>query len=72
MLITSSCIFVAPAFLTPSLPSTDAEHIAEKGREQVTCDDLVKAIRNEGRAMVPDAVKAELLAKIKSFIMNLS
>ena len=45
--------------------------IAERGRD-VTARELVEAIRNEGRATVPDSVKAELLTQIKGFIMGLS
>mmetsp|Transcript_30678 Transcript_30678/g.78377 ORF Transcript_30678/g.78377 Transcript_30678/m.78377 type:complete len:110 (-) Transcript_30678:919-1248(-) len=44
------------------------EYIHKRGRDNVTTDDIVKAIRPEGRASVPDAIKAELLAEIKKFI----
>jgi enhancer of yellow 2 transcription factor len=47
------------------------EYIARRGSEQVTTDDIVRAVRPEGRARVPDSVKAELLAEIKKFIQSL-
>ncbi|KAG2484706.1 hypothetical protein HYH03_016534 [Edaphochlamys debaryana] len=47
------------------------EYVAKKGRDQVTTDDIVRAIRPEGRATVPDSVKAELLAEIKKFILSI-
>lgn len=46
------------------------DYINKRGRDNVTTDDIVKAVRPEGRASVPDAVKAELLAEIKKFINN--
>lgn len=48
-----------------------AEFIQQKGREGVTTEDVVKAVRPGARARVPDSVKAELLADIKKFILNL-
>ena len=41
---------------------------SEKGLEKVKLDDLVKEITPKGRSTVPDAVKRELLAKIKDFL----
>lgn len=48
-----------------------AEYIARHGRESVTTEDIVRAVRPEGRATVPDAIKAELLAEIKKYILSL-
>ncbi len=45
--------------------------MSKKGREAFTTDDIVRAVRPEGRATVPDAVKAELLAEIKRFILSI-
>lgn len=45
-----------------ALPIQFAEYIQKRGRENVTTDDIVRAVRPEGRSLVPDAVKAELLA----------
>lgn len=47
------------------------EYVSKKGREAFTTDDIVRAVRPEGRATVPDAVKAELLAEIKRFILSI-
>jgi enhancer of yellow 2 transcription factor len=37
----------------------------------VSADEIVRAVRPEGRAAVPDNVKAELLTRIKGFIQSL-
>ncbi len=42
--------------------------VREKGLERVKLDDLVRDITPKGRALVPDAVKRELLSKIKDFL----
>lgn len=44
------------------------EVVRQKGLEKVKLEDLVKDITPKGRALVPDSVKRELLAKIKQFI----
>ncbi|KAF3334999.1 transcription and mRNA export factor SUS1 [Carex littledalei] len=44
----------------------------KKGRNNVTVDDLIHVITPKGRASVPDSVKAELLQRIKSFLMSAS
>jgi len=44
------------------------EVIRQKGIERVKLDDLVAEITPKGRSTVPDAVKRELLAKIKEFL----
>ncbi|KAG8081683.1 hypothetical protein GUJ93_ZPchr0019g2683 [Zizania palustris] len=43
-----------------------------KGRNNVTVDDLIHVITPKGRASVPDSVKAELLQRIRSFLMSSS
>jgi len=52
-------------------PHHPAEYISGAGRENVSTDEIVRAVRPEGRATVPDAVKAELLSKIKEFILHM-
>jgi len=42
----------------------------KKGRANITVDDLVRTITPKGRAMVPDNVKAELLQRIRTFLMS--
>lgn len=42
----------------------------KKGRNSVTVDDLVQIITPKGRASVPDSVKAELLQRIRSFLVS--
>lgn len=48
-----------------------AEYMSKKGRDSLTTDDVIKAVRPEARARVPDSIKAELLADIKKFILEL-
>lgn len=48
-----------------------ADYVAKHRGEEITAEEIVKAIRPEGRASVPDSVKAELLAHIKSFIVSI-
>ncbi|KAL4366969.1 hypothetical protein GQ457_05G011230 [Hibiscus cannabinus] len=45
-------------------------YIKKKGRNNVTVDDLVHLITPKGRASVPDSVKAELLQRIRTFLMS--
>ncbi|KAF8378000.1 hypothetical protein HHK36_029333 [Tetracentron sinense] len=42
----------------------------KRGRNNVTVDDLVDVITPKGRASVPDSVKAELLQRIRSFLVS--
>ncbi|CAN6709045.1 unnamed protein product [Malus baccata var. baccata] len=44
--------------------------IKKSGRNNVTVDDLVHVITPKGRASVPDYVKAELLQRIRAFLMS--
>ncbi|KMZ63036.1 Enhancer of yellow 2 transcription factor-like protein [Zostera marina] len=41
----------------------------KKGRNNVTVDDLIHVITPKGRASIPDPIKAELLRKIRSFLV---
>ncbi|KAE8728957.1 Detected protein of confused Function [Hibiscus syriacus] len=45
-------------------------YIKKKGRNNVTVDDLVHLITPKGRASVPDNVKADLLQRIRTFLMS--
>ncbi|KAG0593537.1 hypothetical protein KC19_1G337200 [Ceratodon purpureus] len=42
----------------------------KKGRNNITVDELVRTITPKGRAMVPDNVKAELLQRIRAFLLT--
>jgi len=42
--------------------------VKERGFENITTEDLAKEITPVGRATVPDAVKAELLQQIRTFL----
>ncbi|XP_060191791.1 transcription and mRNA export factor ENY2 [Lycium barbarum] len=46
------------------------EHIKKKGRNNVTIDDLVHVITPKGRASIPDPIKAELLQRIRTFLVS--
>lgn len=48
----------------------DRAYIKKKGRNNVTVDDLVHLITPKGRASIPDSVKAELLQRIRSFLVS--
>jgi enhancer of yellow 2 transcription factor len=54
-----------PAFVSA------AAYVQRKGRENITTDDIVRAVRPEGRSAVPDSVKAELLSQIKTFMQGI-
>eukprot|EP00897_Mesotaenium_endlicherianum_P003354 jgi/Mesen1/3046/ME000018S02356 len=41
----------------------------KRGRSSVTVDELIRAITPKGRALVPDNVKAELLHRIRKFLL---
>lgn len=64
----------APSLALPPcalLRQKRAEFIASRGQQHVTAEEIVRFIRPEGRAAVPDNVKAELLSRIKTFILSL-
>ncbi|KAL6143110.1 hypothetical protein ACLB2K_053806 [Fragaria x ananassa] len=44
--------------------------IKKKGRNNVTVDDLVHVITPKGRASIPDSIKAELLQRIRTFLIS--
>jgi len=44
------------------------EVIKQKGLENVTVDDLVAEITPQGRALVPDEVKRDMLQRIRTFL----
>ncbi|XP_002509517.2 transcription and mRNA export factor ENY2 isoform X2 [Ricinus communis] len=44
--------------------------IKKKGRNNVTVDDLVHVITPKGRASIPDSIKAELLQRIRTFLVQ--
>ncbi|GMH06844.1 hypothetical protein Nepgr_008684 [Nepenthes gracilis] len=44
--------------------------IKKKGRNNVTVDDLVHVITPKGRGSIPDSVKAELLQRIRTFLVS--
>ncbi|KAK4710575.1 hypothetical protein R3W88_005088 [Solanum pinnatisectum] len=46
------------------------EYIKKKGRNNITIDDLVHVITPKGRASIPDPIKAELLQRIRTFLVS--
>ncbi|XP_059669971.1 transcription and mRNA export factor ENY2 [Cornus florida] len=46
--------------------------IKKKGSNNVTVDDLVHVITPKGRASVPDSIKAELLQRIRTFLVSVA
>ena len=57
----------------PLLPRTQQRYpevIRSKGLEKITVEDLVGEITPRGRATVPDAIKAELLQRIRKFLQE--
>ncbi|KAJ8753316.1 hypothetical protein K2173_019715 [Erythroxylum novogranatense] len=44
--------------------------IEKNGRNNVTVDDLIHVITPKGRASIPDAIKAELLQRIRTFLVQ--
>lgn len=47
-----------------------ADFVKSHGKDNLTVDDIVKAIRPFGRANVPDSIKAELLNKLRKEILS--
>ncbi|XVE84156.1 hypothetical protein DITRI_Ditri16bG0147200 [Diplodiscus trichospermus] len=45
-------------------------YIKKKGRNNVIVDDLVHLITPKGRASIPDSIKAELLQRIRTFLVS--
>lgn len=46
--------------------------VQEKGVDKITVEELVSQITPKGRSLVPDAVKKELLQKIRAFLATQS
>ncbi|KAJ8549867.1 hypothetical protein K7X08_033574 [Anisodus acutangulus] len=46
------------------------EYIKMKGQNNVTIDDLVHVITPKGRASIPDPIKADLLQRIRTFLIS--
>lgn len=46
------------------------ELIKNKGLDKITVEELVEEITPKGQAMVPDAIKAEMLQRIRTFLEN--
>ncbi|XP_059450494.1 transcription and mRNA export factor ENY2 [Corylus avellana] len=44
--------------------------VKKKGRNNVTVDDLIHVITPKGRASIPDSIKAELLQRIRTFLVS--
>ncbi|KAK3036443.1 hypothetical protein RJ639_030042 [Escallonia herrerae] len=45
-------------------------YIKKQGRKNVTLDELVRVITPKGRASIPDSIKAELLQRIRTFLVS--
>lgn len=45
--------------------------IQDKGKDNVTVDELVRMIAPAGKAAVPDSLKAEMLSSMKDFVHSL-
>ncbi|CAI7774447.1 unnamed protein product [Closterium sp. NIES-53] len=54
-----SCLVVRPSIRA---------YVSKVGRENVSLEELIRAITPKGRASVPGPVKAELLQRIQSFL----
>ena len=52
--------------------TTLTELIKNKGLEKITVEEMVAEVTPQGKATVPDKVRAELLQKIKEFIATQS
>ena len=65
-----NCLANYPSGRKPSLAacSDGADLIRTKGDEQLTVEQLTQEITPQGRATVPDEVKAELLTRIRRFV----
>ena len=48
------------------------EIIEQRGKDNITTDELVQAVAPAGRAAVPDELKADMLATMKSFVESLN
>ena len=48
------------------------EVIEQRGADNVTVDELVHLVAPKGRALVPDALKADMLGTMKDFVASLT
>lgn len=48
--------------------SPDAEYVSARGVEHVTHEDIVREVKPQSRAKVPDSLKAELLRRIRGVL----
>ncbi|XP_024031829.1 transcription and mRNA export factor ENY2 [Morus notabilis] len=46
------------------------QFVKKKGSNNVTVDDLIHVITPRGRASIPDSIKAELLQRIRTFLVS--
>ncbi|KAI8920650.1 transcription factor e(y)2-domain-containing protein [Entophlyctis helioformis] len=46
------------------------EVVRAKGTENITVEELIQDISPKARAMVPDAIKADLLSRIRKFLQE--
>ncbi|CAF0924569.1 unnamed protein product [Didymodactylos carnosus] len=44
------------------------EIVKQKGLENITVDELVQEITPKGRALVPDTIKKEMLARLRQYL----
>lgn len=42
--------------------------VKERGLENITVDELVQEITPKGRALVPDSIKKEMLARLRQYL----
>ncbi|CAF1520803.1 unnamed protein product, partial [Didymodactylos carnosus] len=42
--------------------------VKQKGLENITVDELVQEITPKGRALVPDVIKKEMLARLRQYL----
>ncbi|CAF1533054.1 unnamed protein product, partial [Rotaria sordida] len=42
--------------------------VKEKGLENITVDELVQEITAKGRALVPDTIKKEMVARLRQYL----
>ena len=66
----SLCCFSLLSIHVSSKPLV--ELIKNKGLEKITVEEMVAEVTPQGKATVPDKVRAELLQKIKEFISTQS
>lgn len=63
-LLSADCLLGASSVL----PRGHAEYANFRGADNVTHEDIVREVKPQGRAKVPDSLKAELLRKIRDVL----